>query len=248
MLNNTPFYWGIIRKSIVAFGNMFSNIHIERREGDSVTGTKVQTIQVPISYSPKEKWIVRIDQDPNLENHTYITLPRMAFEITNYSYDSSRKMQKMQKILCNNGGTTKQTFSPVPWNVDISLYILTKTQEDALQILEQILPTFGPEYTVTINAVPDINVKQDIPFTLTGVSVSDEYDGDFTQRRFVLHTLTFTLKLNLFNAVNDAKVIYTAKANLENIDEDGQSVDYRGYTVIGDPDTHEIISEMWEDF
>lgn len=239
MLNNTPFYFGIIRKSIVAFGQLFSNIHIERREGDSVKGTKVQTLQIPLSYSPKEKWLARIEQDPNLENHTYTTLPRMSFEITTYMYDASRKVQKMNKITCNDGITSKSTFSPVPWNIEISLYILTKTQEDALQILEQILPNFGPEYTLTINAVPDMNIKQDIPITLTSVSVVDEYDGSFDQRRFVTHTLTFTLKLNLFNAIGNNTPIYTSIANVDG---------FSHFTAIGDPETHEIVSEDWENF
>jgi len=143
MLNNQVFYHGIIRKTIVSFGRMFSNIYIDRKQGDSVTGTTIQRLQIPLAYAPKEKWLVRIDSDPNLENNTYISLPRMSFEITGYSYDPARKSNRLQKITCGAGtNSMKAVFAPVPYNIDITLYILTKTQEDGLQILEQILPTF----------------------------------------------------------------------------------------------------------
>lgn len=237
MFNNTPFYNAIIRKTVVAFGQLFSNLQIERREGDSATGTKVQTLIVPIAYATKEKWLRRIEEDPSLENHTYVTMPRMSFEITGYRYDSSRKVPKMNKVYCNNGSTSKVTFSPVPYNIDFALYILTKTQEDALQIIEQILPNFGPEYTISINAIPSMNIIQDIPVILNGVNYEDEYDGEFN-KRVVIHTLTFTTKVNLFNAIGDANVIYTSIANVETPDVT--------FTAIGDPDTHEIISETWE--
>ena len=237
MFNNKIFYPGIIRKTVVAFGNLFSNIYIERRKDDSVTGEKVQTLQIPIAYAPKEKWIVRTEQDPSLENHTYVTMPRMSFEITGYRYDSTRKVQKMNKIVCNNGTTTKVTFAPVPYTIDFQLYILTKTQEDALQIIEQILPNFGPEYTISINAVPAMNIVQDIPITLQSVAFDDEYEGTF-DRRTVIHTLTFTAKVNLFNYVGDADVIYTAIANVEQ--------PATTFTAIGDPETHEVVSETWE--
>ena len=195
MLNNNVFYHGTIRKCIVAFGTLFSDIYIDRREGNSVTGTVAQRLQIPLAYAPKEKYLVRIEQDPNLENNTYISLPRMSFEILGYSYDSSRKLNRMQQIKCGDGTNTMDAiYTPVPYNIDVSLYILTKTQEDALQILEQILPTFTPEYTLTINAVPDMNVKLDIPIVLNSVTSSDEYDGDFQTRRNVTHTLTFTIK------------------------------------------------------
>ena len=237
MLSNKIFYPGIIRKTVVAFGRLFSNIYIERRKEDSVKGEVVQTLQIPIAYSPKEKWLVRTEQDPSLENHTYVTMPRISFEITGYRYDSTRKIPKMNKIVCNDGESTKAMFSPVPYNLDIQLYILTKTQEDALQIIEQILPNFGPEYTISINAVPEMNIIQDIPITLQGVSFEDDYEGAF-DKRTVIHTLTFTAKINLYNAVDSGKVIYTAFANVE------QPIG--NFTVIGDPETHEIISETWE--
>lgn len=242
MLNGQVFYHGIIRKSIVAFGRLFSDIYIDRRQGDSVEGEVIQRLQIPLAYAPKEKWLVRIEQDPTLENHTYTSLPRMSFEITGYSYDPTRKLGKMNKIVCNNGGSSSSTFTPVPYNLDISLYILTKTQEDGLQILEQILPTFGPEYTLAINAIPEMNVVQDIPVTLNSVQVSDEYDGDFQTRRFVTHTLTFTIKLNLFGNVNDNKPIFNTQVNIGRDEFTGSNL---VHVSEGDPDTYTVIRDEW---
>ena len=135
-------------------------------------------------------------------------------------------------------------FTPVPYNVDISMYILTKTQEDGLQILEQILPTFTPEYTLSINAVPEMNLIQDVPIILNSVSVSDEYDGDFQTRRFVTHTLTFTMKMNLFGGTNNQSVITNINTNigLNNIE-----VANRIYTATGDVTTATITDESWLD-
>ena len=243
MLNNNVFYHGIIRKTIVAFGRLFSDVYIDRKQGDSVNGTTVQRLQIPLAYAPKEKWIVRIEQDPTLENHAYTTLPRMSFEITGYNYDTTRKMNKMNKVLCNTGTSSSTMYTPVPYNVDISLYVLTKTQEDGLQIIEQILPTFSPEYVLSINAVPEMNVVQDIPVVLNSVSVNDEYDGDFETRRFVTHTLTFTLKLNLFGAIRDNKQIYTTTTNISTVDVDGLPIAV--HTAVGDPETYDIDIDEW---
>ena len=244
MLNNNVYYHGIIRKCIVGFGTLFSDIYIDRREGDSVTGNVIQRLQVPLAYAPKEKWLVRLEQDPNLENNTYVSLPRMSFEIIGYNYDPQRKVNRMQQIKCGDGTNTMDAiYTPVPYNIDVSLYILTKTQEDALQILEQILPTFTPEYTLTINAVPDMNVKLDIPIVLNSVTSSDEYDGDFQTRRNVTHTLTFTIKTNLFGPLANKKVIDEVFANI------GQNEDFsnpnRIYTAEGDVTTATVDTESW---
>ena len=245
MLSNNVFYHGLIRKTIVAFGSLFSDIYIDRKQGDSVSGTTIQRLQIPLAYAPKEKWIVRIDSDPNLEQHTYTTLPRMSFEINGYNYDSQRKLNRMQQIKCGSGiDSMTYMYTPVPYNIDISLYILTKTQEDGLQIIEQILPTFTPEYTLSINAVPEMNVKQDIPVILNSVSVSDEYDGDFQTRRFVTHTLNFTLKTSLFGAVAGKAVIAQVEANIgvNNITDPN-----RIYVATGDTTTATVSTESWLD-
>ena len=244
MLNNNVFYHGIIRKTIIAFGSLFSNIYIDRKQGDSVNGETIQRLQIPLAYSNKEKWIQRLDGDPNLENNTYTTLPRMAFEITGYSYDASRKINKMQRISYSDGTDSYTTMqSPVPYNVDVTLYILTKTQEDGLQIIEQILPTFTPEYTLSITAISNMDVVQDIPVILNSISVQDDYEGDFATRRFVTHTLSFNLKINLFGGISPKKIITTVHSNVE---EDKNFTHHLAdYTAVGDEETKTVISEDW---
>ena len=246
MLNSNVYYHGIIRKCIVGFGSLFSDIYIDRREGDSVTGTVTQRLQVPLAYAPKEKWIVRLEQDASLENHVYTTLPRMSFEIIGYNYDPQRKVNRMQQLKCGDGtGAVSTMYTPVPYNLDLSLYILTKTQEDGLQIIEQILPTFTPEYTLSINVVPDMNVKIDVPIVLNSVSVQDDYDGDFQMRRFVTHSLNFQMKMNLFGPISGRNVIQEVNANI------GENEDFsnpnRIYTADGDVTTATVDTESWLD-
>ena len=184
MLNIPPFYHGLTRKVIVAFGSLFSNIKIQRHDNE---GVMQQEVVVPLTYAPKEKWLVRVEQDPSLEKHTYITLPRMSFEITGMSYDQTRKTNRMSQITCYNNDVSppvmKTQYSPVPYNIDISLYVLSKTQEDALQIVEQIFPYFSPEFTLVIKAIPNMSVALNIPIILNSVDIQDDYEGDFTTRR-----------------------------------------------------------------
>ena len=243
MLNNQVYYHGLIRQSIVGFGKLFSNMYIDRKKDDSVTGTTVQRIKVPISYAPKEKWVARLDADPELDKHVYTTLPRMSFEIIGYMYDAQRKTPRMGQIKTGTGSAQKTIYSPAPYTLDVSLYILTKTQEDALQIIEQILPTFTPEYTLSVNAVPDMGIRQDVPVILNSVSVIDEYDGDFQQRRFVTHTLNFQLKINLFGPQATQGVIEEVTANV------GQNEDFsnpnRIYVATGDTTTATLDDESW---
>ena len=243
MLNDNVYYHGIIRKSIVAFGRLFSDIYIDRKQGDSVTGTTLQRLQIPLAYAPKEKWLVRIDGDPTLENNVNTVLPRMSFEITGYNYDAARKTNRMQQIKSGNSLNKSVMYTPVPYNLDISLYVLTKTQEDGLQIIEQILPTFTPEYTLSVNAVPDMGVVIDVPIVLNSIQVQDEYDGDFQTRRSVVHTLNFQMKLNLFGPMSNQGVIGTVYANV------GQNENFananRVYTAEGDVTTATVATEDW---
>ena len=238
MFSNNIFYHAITRKIIVAFGSLFSDIKVERKNQDAVE----QTIAVPISYAPKEKWLVRIDQDPTLNNHTYISLPRMSFEITGMTYDATRKTNKLGYITCGDGtsDTMKKTYAPSPWNMDVSLYILTKTQEDALQIVEQIIPYFSPEYTLSIKAIPESNIIMDIPIILDSVTIQDDYDGDFQQRRFVTYTINFTLKMNMYGPVSSGKVITNTIIDVS--DPDGA---FAGFTATGDTTTGDITTQEW---
>lgn len=237
MLTPTPFYHGIVRKSIVAFGAIFSNIQIDRKDEGSVDGKTVQRLKVPVAYAPKEKWIVRLDQDPSLNNHTYTVLPVVSFEITGMTYDTSRKLNRMNQITCYQEGQMSGTRAPVPYNLDISLYILTKTQEDALQIVEQILPYFNPDYTLSVKVIPETNTIVDVPVVLNSVSVQDDYEGDFQTRRFVTYTLQFTMKVNVFGPVNTAGVIETT-----NVTVSGNAP--AEHTATGNIDTG-VVTDFW---
>jgi hypothetical protein len=239
MLNIPPFYHGLTRKVIVAFGSLFSNIKIERADNN---GEVQQTVVIPLAYAPKEKWLVRVEQDPTLDRHTYTILPRMSFEITGMNYDPLRKTNRMNKVTCYDNSVDppvmKGMYSPVPYNIDISLYVLTKTQEDALQIVEQILPFFTPEFTLTVSQIPNMSVNLDIPIILNSVAVQDDYDGDFQTRRFVTYTLNFTLKANFFGPVSATGPITTVFVN--------DTTPNRKYTAVGDFSTG-AISETWND-
>jgi len=244
MLNGNVYYHGSIRKTIVAFGRLFSDIYIDRKQGDSVTGTTLQRLQVPVSYAPKEKWLVRVEQQVDIENNTtMISLPRMSFEIIGYVYDSSRKLNRMQQIKTDVSNSTKPVvYTPVPYNLDLSLYVITKTQEDGLQIIEQILPTFSPEYTLQINMVPEMGIIMDVPVILNSVSVVDEYDGNFTDRRYVTHTLNFEMKLNLYGPVSGQGIITEVNSNIGETEAGGTN---RVYTAAGDVTTATVTSEQW---
>lgn len=207
----TPFYNEIIKKTIVGFGALFSNIKVIRRGND---GVEVEQVKVPIAYGPKEKFIQRIDADPNLTGNVYVTLPRLAFEITGYNFDATRMTNKNNKIQCKNVNGLTFTYTPVPYNLDISLYLLTKGTEDSLAVMEQILPLFIPEYTLNLNALPSMSVTTDVPVILQGVTVQDDYEGDFATRRLVTHTFNFVAKVNLFGQVHGNGVILHTETNL----------------------------------
>ena len=207
----SSFYHQHIRNSIVGFGNLFSKIKIQRMNN----GVVEQTIAVPIAYAQKDKWVQSIDQNPNGDGQTYASIPRLAFEVLGYSYDSQRKINRQNKISCVFEDGRKATFAPSPWNIDLALYFATKNQEDGLQILEQILPAFNPEFTIQVKTIPSLNIVSDVPIILNSVTVQDDYEGDLEMRRFVVHTLTFQAKLNLFAGIADVGVIKHVDVDIE---------------------------------
>ena len=207
------FYHETIRNVIVAFGTMFNNIQIVRKDN---SGTVTQIMKVPLAYGPKQKFLTRLDQDPSLSAATAITLPRLGFEIGSLSYDTARKMnrvQKFKKVKSNNKNKLDTQFMPVPYNLDFTLFVMAKNSDDALQIVEQILPYFQPDYTVTINDMSDMGIKRDVPIVLGSVSYEDNYQGNFEERRAIIYTLTFTAKFYLYGPVTSDKVIKTVQVD-----------------------------------
>lgn len=210
---NVPYYNETIKSIVIAFGSLFSDLKVIRNDNTDVTK---QTVFVPIAYGPKEKHFVRVDQDPELEKHVQLTLPRMGFEITGYSYDSSRKVNRNSKIACKDAnGNITYTYAPVPYNVDISLYVVTKGSEDGFAICEQILPMFSPEYNLSIKLMSKIPIIKDVPLVLNGVSIDDSYDGGFEQKRLVVHTFSFTAKADLFGAAHSGKIILNTDIDVD---------------------------------
>ena len=217
----TNFYNGSIRRMVVAFGSLFNQIYIDKAES---SGTK--TMLVPISYAPKEKYKVRLAGDPEFQNPNQIVLPRMAFEITGYVYDSARKRNSLNRHVVrpttSNPSGVDYTFAEVPYNIDFALYIYVRNMEDGLRIVEQILPFFAPEFVVTVN-FDDINRKVDVPIYLNSVSSEEDYEGDFETRRSIIFTLNFTMKTYLFGAKKNYKEIRVVQAGLWNSDVFGDS-------------------------
>ena len=191
----THFYHSTIRKTVVAFGTIFNNIQIRRVDG---SGNVAQSLRVPLAYGPKGKFLARLFENPSFSNKVQTTVPRMGFDISSFSYDSTRKLNtlnKRRKIDSADNSKLDFQYLSVPYNIDFNLYIFAKQQDDALQCVEQILPYFTPAYTLTINAVPEMGIKQDFPVILNSLTYEDDYEGDFATRRSIVYTLTFTVKL-----------------------------------------------------
>ena len=209
------FYHETVRNIIVAFGTMFNNLQIVRKDN---SGTVTQAMKVPLAYGPKQKWLTRLDQDPSLANAVAITLPRLGFEIGSLTYDSTRKLNRVQKFkkvksASSDANKLDTQFMPVPYNMDITLYAMAKNSDDALQMVEQILPFFQPDYTLTLNDMADMGIKRDVPIILNSVSYEDNYQGDFESRRAIIYTLAFTLKFYLYGPVTSTSVIKTVQVD-----------------------------------
>ncbi len=199
----TYYYHEIMRKTIVAFGTLFNQIHIRHDDGD---GNLYSELKVPLAYGPSQKFLARIEQQADLNKPVQITLPRMSFEMNGIQYDSTRKTGITQtfKAVDKNTSAVKKVFMPVPYNINFELNILSKLNDDALQIVEQILPYFQPSFNVTIDLISSIGEKRDIPIVLDSISFQDDYEGDFSTRRALIYTLRFTAKTYMFGPVADS--------------------------------------------
>ena len=215
MLGNRQFYHETVRNIIVGFGTLFNDIHVVRKNN---TGVVTQSMKVPLAYGPKQKWLSRIDQDAGLDSKVAITLPRMGFEIQNMTYDPARKLNRVQKFKkvkssASNSNKMDTQYMPVPYNLNIQLYAMAKNSDDALQMVEQILPYFQPDYTLTIKDMPEMGVARDIPIVLNSINYEDSYKGDYAERRAIMYTLDFTTKFYLYGPVTSSKVIKTVQVD-----------------------------------
>ena len=203
------FYNEILRRTIISFGTLFNNVTIQQENS---------VVKVPLAYGPTQKFLARIEQQADLNKATSITLPRMSFEFTGLTYDSSRKVSTTQQYTVkdpDNGEESKKIFMPVPYNMQFELAIMCKLNDDALQIVEQILPYFQPAYNLTVELVEGIKEKRDVPVVLENITMQDDYDGDFKERRVLLYTLRFTAKTYMYGPVSSATrdIIKVAKVS-----------------------------------
>tara|TARA_B100001094_G_scaffold37101_1_gene31328 strand:- start:4302 stop:5345 length:1044 start_codon:yes stop_codon:yes gene_type:complete len=196
----TYYYHEIVRKTIIGFGTLFNDIFIKH---ENIDNTTLDQTKVGLAYGPQQKFFAKIREQANLTKAVAITLPRMSFEMTSIQYDATRKSGITQTFKASDGTNLKKVFMPVPYNIGFELSIFSKLNDDALQIIEQILPFFQPSFNITINLVSSIGEKRDVPIVLDNISFRDEYEGDFTTRTALIYTLQFTAKTYLFGPVSD---------------------------------------------
>lgn len=258
MLNNAPFYFGSIRKILVAFGSIFNDIHVTHADG---AGVIQQTVKLPIAFGPKEKFIYRRAQDaePNVDDQIEIVLPRASYNVISMVYDPARKLATIGRIASPATDNTQRYFqyNPVPYNIGLELVIATRNLADAWMIVEQILPFFSPDYTVTVKDIPQLQIEKDINFVLNSVSFAEDWEGDFTKVREIEFTLNFTAKAYIYPPVNTEHEITTAiitvsNVNFETLDINSPVVNKTTVTATIDPptarkeDPHTIIDTITE--
>jgi len=212
VLGNPVWYHQLIRKYIVVFGRIFSDIQIER----TIAGDRTQILTVPLTYAAKEKMLTRIETDPNIDRQTAIILPVMSFEINGIKYDGGRKLPTVNRIstAIANDNKLNFTYNPVPYNIDMRLHVYVKNNEDGTKIIEQILPFFTPDWTIAMNLIPEMDITQDIPVVMNNVSFEDTYDGDFKERRAIIWTLDFTIKGYFYGPVRTSGIIKFVNTNI----------------------------------
>lgn len=208
------FYNEATRNVVVAFGTLFNRVQIAKKDS---SGNVTQTMKVPLAYGPKQKWLSRLQEDPNLSKKVAVTLPRLGFEISGIEYDTARKLNKIIKVKKKVDGVDydqlKSGFMPVPYNINFELYVMAKQSDDALQIVEQILPYFQPEYTVTMREVPELDIIRDVPIVLNSINYEDNYEGEFTSRRAIIYTMSFTAKYFLYGPITSTNVIRSVQVD-----------------------------------
>ena len=226
----TYFYHKRVRSAVSVFGSLFNNLYVLRKNS---AGETISQVKVPLSYAPKRNFISRIEAMTNGEVNervVAIKLPRMSFEINGIAYDETRQLNKMNnlnKVLAGSTVSRQKLFTATPYNINFDLNVYAKSQDDALQIVEQIFPFFTPQYTVTVKPFSNItDLTEDVPITLTSTNFSDDFEGSIEQRRTIIYTLSFEMKINFYGPLNTSKIIREVSNNIYIIDSAGSSGDY----------------------
>ena len=202
----TQFYNQAVRKTVVSFGTLFNNIELKK----TVDGQVIETEKVPLAYGPKQKFLYRLQGNPTDGRKVAITLPRIYFEMTGIDYDAARKTpatQKYKTVINDNGNEVRTQYVPVPYNISFEVGILCKSQDDGLQILEQILPFFQPSFSMSLKFIPDMNEVRDVAVVLNSVDFDDDWEDDFSTRRSITYTMQFTAKSYIYGPYTKADVI-----------------------------------------
>ena len=205
-------YNKIIRKCVIGFGTLFNNIECRKEKTD---GTIYSRLKVPLAYGPRQKFLARLEQQADLNQKVAITVPRLSFEMTGISYDSARKLAPItMNLQTGDKDTVRRQYTPVPYNIDFELNVISKTNDESLEILEQIVPIFQPSYQMTIKLVDEMKDYRDIPIILNSINYSDDYEGSFDDRKITLVTMSFTCKTYIFGPVGTQGPIKKAKADI----------------------------------
>jgi hypothetical protein len=214
MLSDTPFYYKMLRKYVIIMGNMFNNISILRMNPN---GTERERFKVPITFSPKERWVSRLSGDPDFSRTFQNVLPRMGFDINGFEYDSARKQNQLLRMAKgDNASRVASGFMGVPYDINFELNIYARNIDDGAQIVEQILPYFNPDYTVSINPIQELGFLKDIPIILTGVNQTIQYEGTSDDVRYVNWSLGFVVKGYFYGPISKPKIIRKSIANIFN--------------------------------
>ena len=245
------FYHEKIRKCVSIFGRMFNDVYVLRKNS---SGAVVSQVKVPLSYAPKQKYLERIRENPDLYDNTQVAikLPRMSFEITNFAYDTSRQLTKTSTFntLGDTSGDRKKFFPPVPYTINFQLNVYAKSQDDALQVVEQVIPFFNPQYTLTIKPFPDDypDFKEDIPIIIQGVSFQDDFEGAVESRRTIVYAMDFEMKVSFHGQVSTSNIIRQSDAVIYDIKGGLNDSDLGLETIRVTPNPSDIIGLADSDF
>lgn len=224
------FYNAHLRKSVAIFGTLFNNISVTKTDS---LGEVLSVTKVPLAYGPKQKFLARLKEEPDLlAPEIAIRLPRMSFEITSISYDPQAKLNKNNLVSKPGVHGTHTIYQAAPYVLGVQLNIIAKAQDEVLQITEQILPYFNPQYNVTVREIPQMDIVRDVPITLQSVTMSDDYEGEFEQRRALIYTLDFNMKIQFYGPIaKDRNVIKDATVNTYDYD-DKKKLESLNYQVV----------------
>jgi len=240
------FYHSKTKKAVALFGRLFNNIYVVRQNS---TGEVISQLRVPLAYAPRQKYLERIRENPDLVNDTQVAikLPRMSFEIVSLTYDAQRQLAKVGNFTTNSstGEVNKRQkfFNPVPYSINFQLNAYAKSQDDALQIVEQILPTFNPQYALTIKpfATEYPDFKEDVQIIIQGVSFSDDFEGAMEQRRTIIYSLDFEMKISYHGPIADTGIIRDARAKIFDINAGLRDSDIGLETIVVTPNPADVI-------